>query len=220
MSFPNARKGVNKLFTGELLMLIATVLSTLSTIFLVLVGAQEEIASDTALGASTIGVLLSTVAAALLTIVALVFSIIGVVQTSKDEPVFRGVIFLMLLSLAVEVLSVFFADNQVVNKLSSLIIDISGTITTVLIVIGIGKIALKLGDDAVFAKGQTLLRVIIWIALLTVIMKAVAALVPYRVIAVLEIIMLIATGILNVVKYFLYLSFLSKSKKMLAQQTE
>lgn len=215
MTFPNAKKGVKKIFTGELLMLIAGILTTASSIALLIVNAQDNGANEVAVGASAAGLVIFSIAAAVLTAIALVFGIVGVIQTSKDEPMFKGVIFVMLLSLAVVVVSAIFTENQVIAKLSDVITNISSTITTVLIVIGIGKMAEKLGDDVVFGKGQTLLKIIIWIALLNVIMKAIAAFTPYTAVMVIEIVMLIVTGILEVVQYFLYLSFLSKSKKML-----
>ena len=220
MTFPNAKKGIKKIFTGEILMLISVVLTTVSAVALLVVNAQKDSAGDTAVGISAVGLIVFSLAAALMTIAALTFSIIGVIQTSKDEPLFKGVIYVMLFSLAVIVVSAVFTENQVINKLSSIISDISGTITTVLIVIGIGRMAEKLGDDAVFRKGQTLLKIIVWIALLTVIMKAIAAFTPYTAMMVIEIIMLLATGILEVVQYFLYLSFLNRTKKMLESQTE
>ena len=153
---------------------------------------------------------------AVLTVIALVFNIIGVFRSSKDEPVFKGVIFLMIFSLAVVIISAVFANSQVISRLSDLVNDISGTITTVLIVIGFNKIAEKLGDEVVFRKGQNLLRVIIWIVLLSVIMKAVALFAPVAVMVVIEVVMLIVTGLLEVLQTFLYLFYLSKTKKMLA----
>ncbi|MBQ3284442.1 MAG: hypothetical protein IJH40_02260 [Ruminococcus sp.] len=215
MTFPNAKKGVNKIFTGEILMLIAAILTTVSSVALVIVGAQDNGANEVALGASAAGLVIFSVVSAVLMAIALVFSIIGVFQSSKDEPMFKGVIFVMLLSLAVVVVSAIFTESQLVIKLSDVITSISSTITTVLIVIGIGKMAEKLGDDVVFTKGQTLLKIIIWIALLTIILRAIAAFTPNTAVLVIEVIMLIITGLLEVIQYFLYLSFLSKSKKML-----
>lgn len=217
MSFPNAQKGIKKIYIGELLMLISIVLTTVSSIALLIFDTQEENVNEITAGASAIGLVIFSLASALLTVFALVFSIIGVIQTSKDEPLFKGVIFVMLLSLGVTVVSAIFTENQLVTKLTSVINEISGTITIVLIVFGIGKMAEKLGNDDVFVRGQTLLRIIIWIALLSVIIKAVAAFAPYSVVLVLDIIMLIGTGVLEVVEYFLYLSFLNKTKKMLAE---
>ena len=216
MTFPNAQKGVKKIFTGEMLMLIAAILTTVSSVAMVIVGAQDNGANEVAIGASAAGLVIFSIVSAVLMVIALVFSIVGVFQSSKDEPMFKGVIFVMLLSLAVVVVSAIFTENQVVAKLSDVITSISNTITTVLIVIGIGKMAEKLGDDVVFGKGQTLLKIIIWIALLTVIMRAVAAFTPNTAVMVIEVVMLIITGLLEVVQYFLYLSFLSKAKNMLA----
>lgn len=216
MTFPNAQKGVKKIFTGEMLMLIAAILTTVSSVAMVIVGAQDNGANEVAIGASAAGLVIFSIVSAVLMVIALVFSIVGVFQSSKDEPMFKGVIFVMLLSLAVVVVSAIFTENQVVAKLSDVITSISNTITTVLIVIGIGKMAEKLGDDVVFGKGQTLLKIIIWIALLTVIMRAVAAFTPNTAVMVIEVVMLIITGLLEVVQYFLYLSFLGKAKNMLA----
>ena len=216
MTFPNAQKGVKTIFTGEMLMLIAAILTTVSSVAMVIVGAQDNGANEVAIGASAAGLVIFSIVSAVLMAIALVFSIVGVFQSSKDEPMFKGVIFVMLLSLAVVVVSAIFTENQVVAKLSDVITSISNTITTVLIVIGIGKMAEKLGDDVVFGKGQTLLKIIIWIALLTVIMRAVAAFTPNTAVMVIEVVMLIITGLLEVVQYFLYLSFLSKAKNMLA----
>ena len=199
-------------------MLIATILSTLSAIVTTVFIRQQGETDQITFGAPALGLIVFSLSAALLMMIALVFSIIGVIQTSKDEPVFKGVIFVMLLSFAVEVVSAIFTENPIVTKLSSVITDVCGTITIVLIVIGIGKFAEKLGDDVVFGKGQTLLKIIVWIALLSVIMRAVAAFTPYTAAMVIEIVMLAVTGILEIIKYILYLSFLGKSGKMLAQQ--
>ena len=216
MKFPNAKKGIKNIFTGQLLMLISVILTTVSSIAMVVVNNLEDTASETVMSASAIGLLLFSLVGAVLTVIALVFKIIGVFRSSKDEPVFKGVIFLMIFSLAVVIISAVFANSQVISRLSDLVNDISGTITTVLIVIGFNKIAEKLGDEVVFRKGQNLLRVIIWIVLLSVIMKAVALFAPVAVMVVIEVVMLIVTGLLEVLQTFLYLFYLSKTKKMLA----
>ena len=216
MKFPNAKKGIKNIFTGQLLMLISVRLTTVSSIAMVVVNNLEDTASETVMSASAIGLLLFSLVGAVLTVIALVFNIIGVFRSSKDEPVFKGVIFLMIFSLAVVIISAVFANSQVISRLSDLVNDIAGTITTVLIVIGFNKIAEKLGDEVVFRKGQNLLRVIIWIVLLSVIMKAVALFAPVAVMVVIEVVMLIVTGLLEVLQTFLYLFYLSKTKKMLA----
>lgn len=215
MKFPNAKKGVKNIFTGQMLMLISVILTTISSIAMIVVNNLQDSASETVMSASAIGLLLFSLVGAVLTVIALVFNIIGVFRSSKDESVFKGVIFLMIFSLAVVIVSAVFANSQVISRLADLVNDISGTITTVLIVIGFNKIAEKLGDEVVFRKGQNLLRVIIWIVLLSVIMKAVAVFAPNAVMVVLEIVMLVVTGLLEVLQTFLYLFYLSKTKKML-----
>ncbi|MBQ6411998.1 MAG: hypothetical protein IJI19_00775 [Ruminococcus sp.] len=217
MKFPNAKKGIKNIFTGQLLMLISVILTTISSIAILVVDHLQNDTSETVTGVSAIGLLLFSLAGAVLTVTALVFNIIGVIRASKDEPVFKGVIFLMIFTLAVVIISAVFANVQVIARLADLVNDISGTITTVLIVIGFNKIAEKLGDEVVFRKGQNLLRVIIWIVLLSVIMKAVALFAPVAVVMVLEVVMLIVTGLLEVLQTFLYLFYLSKTKKMLQE---
>ena len=92
MRFPNAAKGMKKVFAAEILSLIAAIALGSTLIMSIVFLNFEQTGNETAMGISGIGLLVFMAGAAVLTILALIFKLIGVVQTSKDEPSFKIVI--------------------------------------------------------------------------------------------------------------------------------
>ena len=216
MKFPNAAKGIKKLFTAEVLYLISVILIGLGTIFALVSQSKEGFSA----------VILSSVAVGgIIAIVALVLQIVGVIQASKDEASFKGVIYVTLFSIAVSVvvslLSALFRDNAILPSISNLVSSIVSVISTVLIILGICNLMNQIGKQDLVVKGGKVLRIIVWLAILSLIMRFINIFLPRNfddakpLAKVIVLCLCILAVILEIAEYVLYISLLSKASKEL-----
>ncbi len=216
MKFPNAAKGIKKLFTAEVLYLISVILIGLGTIFALVSQSSEGLAV----------IILSSVAVGgIIAIVALVLQIVGVIQASKDEASFKGVIYVTLFGIAVSVvaslLSALFRDNAILPSISNLVSSIVSVISTVLIILGICNLMNQIGKQDLVVKGGKVLRIIVWLAILSLIMRFINIFLPRNfddakpLAKVIVLCLCILAVILEIAEYVLYISLLSKASKEL-----
>lgn len=216
MKFPNAAKGIKKLFTAEVLYLISVILIGLGTIFALVSQSSEGLAV----------VILSSVAVGgIIAIVALVLQIVGVIQASKDEASFKGVIYVTLFGIAVSVvaslLSALFRDNAILPSISNLVSSIVSVISTVLIILGICNLMNQIGKQDLVVKGGKVLRIVVWLAILSLIMRFINIFLPSNfddakpLAKVIVLCLCILAVILEIAEYVLYISLLSKASKEL-----
>lgn len=216
MKFPNAAKGIKKLFTAEVLYLISVILIGLGTIFALVSQSKEGFSA----------VILSSVAVGgIIVIVALVLQIVGVIQASKDEASFKGVIYVTLFGIAVSVvaslLSALFRDNAILPSISNLVSSIVSVISTVLIILGICNLMNQIGKQDLVVKGGKVLRIIVWLAILSLIMRFINIFLPRNfddakpLAKVIVLCLCILAVILEIAEYVLYISLLSKASKEL-----
>ncbi len=216
MKFPNAAKGIKKLFTAEVLYLISVILIGLGTIFALVSQSSEGLAV----------VILSSVAVGgIIAIVALVLQIVGVIQASKDEASFKGVIYVTLFGIAVSVvaslLSALFRDNAILPSISNLVSSIVSVISTVLIILGICNLMNQIGKQDLVVKGGKILRIVVWLAILSLIMRFINIFLPSNfddakpLAKVIVLCLCILAVILEIAEYVLYISLLSKASKEL-----
>lgn len=218
MKFPHAAKGVKKLFTAEVLYLISVILIGVGTIFALTSGGNVS-------GATAMLLATSVSIGGILAIIALVMQIIGVIQAAKDEASFRGVIYVTLFSIAVSIVASIFAaifrTNTFLTSISNVVSAVVSVITTVLIILGISNLMSQLGKEDLAAKGTKILRIVVWLAVLSVIMRFIGIFLPKdindaRPLAKVIILCLsILAVVLEIVEYVLYISLLSKASKAL-----
>ena len=222
MKFPNAAKGVSKIFTAEILSLIALIATGIMSIWAAITVAaappegSEEVSTVFAAGA--IGMIAFGAIAGIIAVIALIINIVGVVQASKDESAFKAIIYLVIFSIIVSVVATIFTGNQFAANLSNAIAEIVHLVCTVLVVLGIATMATQLQNEKVIAKGGTILKLIIWVGILAIIARLFAIFLPSTSAAVIITILAIVALVLSIAQYCIYLSFLSNAKKMLNQE--
>ena len=234
MKFPNAAKGVRKIFSAEILKLIAIVCLIAGLICLILMLASVGNGSDAGAGASAIGVLIFVGGAFVLMAVAAIMKLVGIVQSSRDESSFTAALVCILIEVVALIVSGFIAPPVInpsgsvdINALSAisnsvslnhLIMSIANLLITVFIITGVIKLADQLNDGSVSAKGANLLKIIIVINGLAIIASIVSLIFGANsATAVTCGILLLVALILEIVQYFMYLSLLSNGKKMLVR---
>lgn len=216
MNFPHAAKGIKKLFIAEILCLVSVVSIGLGTIFALFSDPNEG---------SGVLVLTSISIGSFLVFLALVLQIIGVIQAAKDEESFRIVIHVTLFSIAVSLitsaLSVIFRDDAILPSVANLVSSVVAVITTVLIIIGICNLMNTLGKQDLVAKGGKILRIVVWLAVLSLIMSFINIFLPNNfedakpLAKVIVICLTVLAVVLEIIEYVLFISLLGKASKAL-----
>ena len=235
MRFPDAARGVKKIFAAEILALFGRLSIIAAIIFLAVAiisgGASAEgLASGTAdvdqvisgIAASSVGGLLGAVicfiAASVLSIIAYILRIVGVVQARKNEDVFGTALAFIIIGLVCTALYVIFEGiSPVVSSFANTVADLMEVLVTVFVVSGIVKLSDQLNNGEVAKKGIFIIKLIVFInafALIgNLIMSFMGGVNDSSDLA--SVIIAIVVSVLSIVEYILYLSFLVKAKKML-----
>ena len=209
MTFPHAAKGINKIFTAEILALIAFVFSGIATVGAVITANILANDSNADIAAAAIVLLVFGIIAGVLAIVSVIIKFIGIFNASRDERAFKSVIYLTLINLGVAILAACFSGIPFFNNLSNIV--------SLLIILGIGKLALQLNNPEIIQKCGTLFRLILWIGLLSLFMRFFSIFLPSQAAYVIILILSILSIVLSVVQYILYLLLLVKALAPVSQ---
>ena len=219
MKFPNAANGVKKLFTAEILQIIAAVALAAAAIMglVTLANAANENAGAT-LGFGA-GTLVFSIGGAVVSLIAFILTIVGLVKASKDDDGFKTALaFIILAVVATIVGSCFQSSNTFIYNICTTLTKIADLCVTCHVILGIINLADQIGDDAVAEKGRTLFKVIIAVYVIAIIGVASYTFVLINpALAVIAYVIVCISMVVSIVSYFLYLSLLAKAKKMLAK---
>ena len=215
MKFPNAAKGISKIFTSEILALIAAIATGVASILAAVMYASAKTNSTAGAAASGIGTLVLVLGASVLLVIALILKIVGVVQTSKDEDSFKMIIYLTIFTLIVAVIAAIFSRVTFLNNIANAVSTIGGFVTTLLIILGIGNLGVQVGNDEVIDKCSSQFKLILGIGIVALLARFFCIFLPTVPAQGIVIALAVVALVLNIIQYILYLSLLSKAKKML-----
>lgn len=215
MKFPNAAKGISKIFTSEILALIAAIATGVATILAVVMYASAKTNSTAGAAASGIGTLVLVLGASVLLVIALILKIVGVVQTLRDEDSFKMIIYLTIFTLIVAVVAAIFSRVTFLNNIANAVSAIGSFVTTLLIILGIGNLGVQVGNDEVIDKCSSQFKLILGIGIVALLARFFCIFLPTVPAQGIVIALAVVALVLNVIQYILYLSLLSKAKKML-----
>ena len=215
MKFPNAAKGISKIFTSEILALIAAIATGVASILAAVMYASAKTNSTAGAAASGIGTLVLVLGASVLLVIALILKIVGVVQTSKDEDSFKMIIYLTIFTLIVAVVAAIFSRVTFLNNIANAVSAIGSFVTTLLIILGIGNLGVQVGNDEVIDKCSSQFKLILGIGIVALLARFFCIFLPTIPAQGIVIALAVVALVLNIIQYILYLSLLSKAKKML-----
>ena len=215
MKFPNAAKGISKIFTSEILALIAAIATGVASILAAVIYASAKTNSTAGAAASGIGTLVLVLGASVLLVIALILKIVGVVQTSKDEDSFKMIIYLTIFTLIVAVVAAIFSRVTFLNNIANAVSAIGSFVTTLLIILGIGNLGVQVGNDEVIDKCSSQFKLILGIGIVALLARFFCIFLPTIPAQGIVIALAVVALVLNIIQYILYLIYLSKAKKML-----
>ena len=216
MKFPNAYKGVKKIWIAELIMILVAVVGIVTVVIPAANGV--DINDEVALSNAPFKGLLAALAivAALGALVAFFFNLIGIIGARKDDTNFKIALYVTLLGIAASIVSAIWSNSKVLNKWMDIVITLSSLFASYYVLTGIASLAEKYPDEetkAFVLKSRT------WLEgsfCLTIVLKFIANIFHIQS-EVALLIMGIAALVVEIISYVLYLCALNKGKNMLAK---
>ena len=218
MRFPNAYEGVKKIFTAEILALIARVCVLVAAIGgLAAVGAvavADSVDGDSVIAVGLAGAGLAGifgVAAGVIAIIAFILQIVGINKAKADEPAFKTAMIFILVAIAASGVGSIFSSNETLQSIAQIVTDVAGLCVTLYIIQGIKSLADRLNNGAVSAKGNQIFLLIAVMYGVVLLANLIGLFAPT-----IAGVLAIVAAVVGIVQYFFFLSYLSQAKKMLA----
>ncbi|MBR3257610.1 MAG: hypothetical protein IKF96_01320 [Eggerthellaceae bacterium] len=210
MRFPNAHEGVKKIFTAEILMIIVTI-GTVIVSGISMSGNRSE----GAIGAAAI----ILVAAGVISIIAFIMNLLGIIQARKDEQQFTYALYAVIGGIVASLVQSAFPNNGLVVDAANTVSSICSARATYSVIGGIQNLAEQLGNADMIAKGKRARIIVVTLWLIVVILQLLGTIfgTGNDTLMLIESVLLVAAGVLSIILYFVYLSYLSKSRTMLGQ---
>ena len=225
MTYPNAHAGVKKLFTAEILSLIAAFCTIMAVVFVYFmtksVDSTGQITSEGAAVTSFGGAAIFSMGASVLAIIAFIFRIIGIKKASADEDGFKVAFYLVLAGIVLALINAVigsFVKSSVVTGIFSVLGDVIDLAITIYVIQGIRNLAYKLNNEDMDNKGKNIFKIILAVYILIIIAQIITLIAGGTSAGiVIAGVFGIVAGVLTIVQYVLYLGYLNKAKAMLAE---
>ena len=211
MKFPNAFAGVKKLYTSEILALIALIFALITaiagffTIGVIDAGVEEAVNA----GLGVTGVF--TILTAILSLICFILNLVGLGQAGKDEPAFKYALYVSLLGIVVSVAAGLVPEGFG-KEILSVINEIVLLLVPVLSIAGIMSLSKQYMNSDMENRGNSLLKLMS----ASIIIAGVADII-YRFFANGAIVLGIIAIVIDLAASLIYLGYLNRARKMLAE---
>ena len=217
MRFPNAFRGIKKIWLAELLMLLAAVVGI---ILIVVIAANstmvgEEIVVNKAAVETPAAIL--GIITALIALVAFVLNLLGLINARKDDAAFKVALLVTVLGIVASAISAIWSTNAGLVKWMDTALTIFSMLASYYVLTGIANLADKYPDPATKAlalKSRTLVE---GSFCATALFKLIISIFKIQDGSTISTILSVVALLLELVSYILYLRALSKGKQMLAK---
>lgn len=215
MRFPNAYRGVKKIWLAEMLMLLAAIVGIVIVIVAAMNGSMvgEDIVISE--GVKTPIAILGIVTAVIL-LIGFILNLIGLINANNDDSAFRIALLVTILGVVASAISAIWSNNETLNKWMDTAITICSMFASYYVLTGIANLAEKMSDAATKAlalKSRTLVE---GSFCATALFKLIISIFKIQDGSTISTILAVVALLLELVSYILYLRALSKGKKMLA----
>lgn len=229
MRFPNAAKGVKRIFSAEILNLLAKIFLAVAVVIVVIgyagavgtagnAGIENSEAALDVMGGSILIAAIFALAWVVLGIIGFIMNIVGIVNASHDEPNFKSALLFLIVGIVTAILAGIFYNSGFVSSLLYSLSNLLNLFVYIFVIAGVVKLADQMNRGDVSAKGTNVLKLIIVINILALIASLISTFMGGMVASVTAGVLLLVGIVLSIIQYFMYLSFLSKAKKMLAEK--
>ena len=216
MRFPNAYRGVKKIWLAEMLMLLAAIVGIIMVIVMAANGTMvgEDIVINE--GVKTPIAVLGIVTAVIL-LIGFILNLVGLINANNDDSAFRIALLVTILGVVASAISAIWSNNETLNKWMDTALIICSMFASYYVLTGIANLAEKMSDAATKAlalKSRTLVE---GSFCATALFKLIISIFKIQDGSTISTILAVIALLLELVSYILYLRALSKGKKMLAK---
>lgn len=219
MTYPNAANGVKKMFKAQILAIFGTVFLALSAIFTILLSSSGN--TGTANDSNSFLAVMMIVAFVVftaVTVVAAIMHLIGLVKAGRDERAFRTALFAIIVNMVFIVLGTIFSGmkNDTMSSLMNLFSTIMDMVAFLYVIQGIRNLAIELGNDKIDRMGGNIFKIILIVLVLEFTANIIVLIIGGQTSGIVAGVVALIAAILSFVQYILYLIFLARGVKMLA----
>ncbi|MBQ6153615.1 MAG: hypothetical protein IJJ15_07710 [Ruminococcus sp.] len=218
MQFPNAEKGIKKIFASAVLEIIGAagmVISAFITLVIAAMIEQGSVGEDSVTGLIGLIGIIGLAVSLILTLIAKILSIVGYAQASKDEGSFKIAISVSIAIIAVGILYLIFYNHEVLSNIISQIMDLLSLIVVIYVIQGIINLAEAIGDAKIIKRGKTLFILITILYGLTCVSNLIAAIFKDETASIIASSISLVAELFGTIQLIIYIVFLGKAKKML-----
>ena len=216
MRFPNAFRGIKKIWLAELLMLLAAVVGIIMVIVMAMNGTMvgEDIIINESVKTpiAILGIITAVIA-----LVAFILNLVGLINANNDDPAFRIALLVTILGIVASAISAIWSNNETLNKWMDTALTICSLFASYYVLTGIANLAEKMSDattKALALKSRTLVE---GSFCATALFKLIISIFKIQEGSTISTILAVIALLLELVSYILYLRALNKGKQMLAK---
>ena len=213
-SYPNAKKGINRIFLGELIAILGMVIIAIGSGILAVKGQTMTDLSTYTSGANIAALVI--LIGGLMVLVAFLFKFFGISKASIDEGDFKKALALLVIGFVASIVhSAVDGRIEVVAEIANILTNVCELLVTIFIISGIKSLAEKVNDRHVFDMCNRTYKLIIAVYVLIIALTVVALFVTNETMAVIAGLIALAIAILAIVAIIVFLSLLNNARKML-----
>lgn len=216
MTFPQAEKGIKKIYIAQILSVISAVIESLTASFfivcLIMIYNNMEISSVTGYVISTV---LFSLISPLLMAIGYVLTLTGLFKAKADDENFKVSLYASVLSIVIQVVGVIWSYNNAVTSITNYLTTVTSFLSSAYIILGIRALAVKLDRTDIDIKGKRCYNVITVLFVLMTISDVAVLIVNGTQWADLVVLSQLFGGILSFVQFIMIMLYLKKARKML-----
>lgn len=217
MKFDNARKGIKRIYTAEVLSIIATIVAIVAAVLLVILGSFTK---DGKVNVTDVISTISLIVAGVIAFVAYIMNIVGISSASRDSADFKNALYMVIGALVASIASALLQKSS--PSLASAI-QVSENIfelfTSYYIINGCTNLAKQVGNAAVEAEGQKTIKLFLTVWIVSIVVETLGKIIERtstsQVLTIIAGILTIAAMVLGLVCYIIFLKLLRKTVDIL-----
>ena len=217
MRFPNAIRGIKKIWVAELLMLLAVIVGI---VLLVVVATNTTVAGDQVVinqEAVQTPVAILGISAALIALIGFILNLVGLINARKDEAAFKVALLVTGLGIIAAAIGAIWSSNERLNAWMDTLITIFSMFASYFVLTGIANLADQMPDPSTKAVALKSRQLVEGSFCATAVFKLIINIFNIQSGSTIHTIMAVVAMVLEILAYILYLRALAKGRKMLAR---
>ena len=210
--FPNARKGVKKLFIAEILTIFSAILGLVATVLTAIPHVAES-------GPGQIVLIVFALTALFFIIIAFALHIFGLFQGSRDSGhfwvAFWAAIFSIIFTIVASILKGAIPSIAWLHSIFSTLAQVLNAFVIIYVISGISSMALRLGKVGFAKRGTIMVWIILGLYLVAAVLNFLSGFFTAEAFVVFFGVITVASNVLTIIIYIAYLFYLLRATRIL-----